>query len=125
LLPALGSERYEVLAWVMFQMAGVGPMFGQYNHFARFAPEKVPYAIDRYTRESSRLLQVTEHRLANRQFMGKEYSIADILLFPWMDSLVSSPPQLFEQAPRVREWMQRLWARPAVQRGMKVPQIER
>ena len=125
LLPALGSERYEVLAWAMFQMGGVGPMFGQYNHFARFAREKVPYAIDRYTRESARLLQVAERRLENRQFMGKEYSIADILLFPWMDSLVSSTPQLFEQAPRVQEWMQRLWARPAVQRGMKVPQIER
>lgn len=124
LLPAHGSDRYEVLAWAMFQMGSVGPMFGQYNHFVRFAPEKLPYAIDRYTRESTRLLQVLERHLQHREFMASEYSIADILLFPWMDSLATSTPQLFEKAPRVREWMQRLWERPAVQRGMKIPAIQ-
>ena len=121
LLPASGPERYDVLQWAMFQMGGVGPMFGQYNHFARFAPEKIPYAIERYTKESKRLLQVLERQLQTRIFVAREYSIADILLFPWVDSHAKNAPQLLEDAPRVRRWLEMLWARPAVQRGMQVP----
>jgi len=121
LLPASGPERYDVLQWAMFQMGGVGPMFGQYNHFARFAPEKIPYAIERYTKESKRLLQVLERQLQTRIFVAREYSIADILLFPWVDRHAKNAPQLLEDAPRVRRWLEMLWARPAVQRGMQVP----
>jgi len=121
LFPASGPERYDVLQWAMFQMGGVGPMFGQYNHFARFASEKIPYAIERYTKESKRLLQVLERQLQTRIFVASEYSIADILLFPWVDSHAKNAPQLLEDAPRVRRWLEMLWARPAVQRGMQVP----
>jgi GST-like protein len=121
LFPASGPQRYDVLQWVMFQMGGVGPMFGQYNHFARFASEKIPYAIERYTKESKRLLQVLERQLQTRIFVAREYSIADILLFPWVDSHAKNAPQLLEDAPRVRRWLEMLWARPAVERGMQVP----
>ena len=121
LFPASGPERYDVLQWAMFQMGGVGPMFGQYNHFARFASEKIPYAIERYTKESKRLLQVLERQLQTRIFVAREYSIADILLFPWVDSHAKNAPHLLEDAPRVRRWLEMLWARPAVQRGMQVP----
>ncbi len=121
-LPASGAERYDVMQWVMFQMGGVGPMFGQYNHFARFAPEKILYAIERYTKESKRLIQVLERQLQTRIFIAREYSIADIIMFPWVDSHAKNAPQLLEDAPRVRRWLETLWARPTVQRGMQVPE---
>ncbi len=123
LLPAAGADRYDVLQWAMFQMGGVGPMFGQFNHFARFAREKIPYAIERYTKESKRLLQVVERQLEKHTFVTRDYSIADILLFPWVDSHAKNAAQLFEDLPQVRRWLQMLWARPAVERGMKVPEI--
>ncbi len=122
LLPPSGPDRYDVLQWVMFQMGGVGPMFGQYNHFARFAAEKIPYAIERYTQESQRLLHVLDRRLEGRTFITREYSIADVLLFPWVASLAKYAPQLLEDTPQVRRWLDLLWSRPAVQRGMDVPQ---
>ena len=121
LLPASGADRYDVLQWVMFQMGGVGPMFGQYNHFARFAAEKIPYAIERYTKESKRLLQVIDRRLQDLTFIAREYSIADVIVFPWVDSLAKNAPQLLEDTPQVRRWLETLWARPAVQRGMNIP----
>ena len=121
LLPASGPERYDVLQWAMFQMGGVGPMFGQYNHFARFAVEKIPYAIERYAQESKRLLQVLDRRLQGHSFVAGEYSIADILLFPWIDSHAKNAPQLLEDTAQVRRWRESLWKRPAVQRGMDVP----
>jgi GST-like protein len=100
-------------------------MFGQYNHFARFASEKIPYAIERYTQESKRLLHVLDRRLQGRTFITGEYSIADVILFPWVDSLAKNAPQLLEDAAQVRRWLELLWARPAVQRGMAVPQASR
>jgi GSH-dependent disulfide-bond oxidoreductase len=121
LLPPSGPERYDVLQWVMFQMGGVGPMFGQYNHFARFARERISYAIERYTLESKRLLHVIDRRLQGSTFITREYSIADVLLFPWVDSHARNAPQLLEDTAQVRRWLDLLWARPAVQRGMKVP----
>jgi GST-like protein len=121
LLPASGAERYEVLQWVMFQMGGVGPMFGQYNHFARFAAEKIPYAIERYTQESKRLLQVIDRRLEGRTFIARDYSIADVIVFPWVDSLAKNAPQFLEDSAQVRRWLEMLWTRPAVRRGMSVP----
>ena len=122
LLPPSGPDRYDVLQWVMFQMGGVGPMFGQYNHFALFAPEKIPYAIERYTQESKRLLHVLDRRLEGRTFVTREYSIADVLLFPWVAGHAKRTPPLLEDTPQVRRWLDLLWSRPAVQRGMNVPQ---
>jgi GST-like protein len=124
LLPASGADRYEVLQWSMFQMGGVGPMFGQYNHFTRFAPEKIPYAVERYTKESRRLLEVLERQLQRHTFVTRDYSIADILLFPWVHSHAKNAASLLEDLPGVRRWLQMLWARPAVERGMKVPEIQ-
>jgi GST-like protein len=121
LLPPSGAERYEVLQWVMFQMGRVGPMFGQYNHFARFAAEKIPYAIERYTQESKRLLQVIDRRLEGRTFIARDYSIADVIVFPWVDSLAKNAPQFLEDSAQVRRWLEMLWTRPAVRRGMSVP----
>src|SRR6202171_6085974 len=112
LLPPSGAERYDVLQWVMFQMGGVGPMFGQYNHFTRFARERIPYAIERYTEESKRLLRVIDRRLQGSTFITREYSIADVLLFPWVDSHARNAPQLLEDTPQVRRWLELLWARP-------------
>jgi GSH-dependent disulfide-bond oxidoreductase len=122
LLPPSGADRYDVLQWVMFQMGGVGPMFGQYNHFARFARERIPYAIDRYTQESKRLFHVMDRRLKESPFIAREYSIADVLLFPWVESHAKNAPQLLEDTAEVRRWRDVLWARPAVRRGMNVPQ---
>jgi GST-like protein len=96
-------------------------MFGQYNHFARFAAEKIPYAIERYTKESKRLLKVIDRRLQDLTFIARDYSIADVIVFPWVDSLAKNAPQLLEDSPHVRRWLETLWARPAVQRGMNVP----
>jgi GST-like protein len=102
-------------------MGGVGPMFGQYNHFARFAAQKIPYAIERYTKEAKRLLHVIDPRLQELTFIARDYSIADVLLFPWVDSLAKNAPQLLEETPSVRRWLETLWSRPAVRRGMNVP----
>ena len=79
--------RYETLQWLMFQMGGVGPMFGQAGHFLRYAPEKIPYAIERYTNEAKRLCRVLDGRLADRAFVAGEYSIADMAIFPWVHVL--------------------------------------
>ncbi len=85
LIPADPAARYVCLQWLMFQMGGVGPMFGQYNHFAAYAPEKLPYAIERYTNEVARLHRVLEKRLEQSPYLaGEEYSIADIATFPWL-----------------------------------------
>lgn len=86
-LPKETKSRYQVMEWLMFQMASVGPMFGQFNHFNRFAPEKVPYAIARYEQETLRLYGVLDGQLADRPYIaGENYSIADIALYPWVAS---------------------------------------
>jgi GSH-dependent disulfide-bond oxidoreductase len=117
LLAKSGADRYAALEWVFFQNAGVGPMMGQLGHFARFAKEKVPYAIDRYTEETRRLLRVLDGRLAKVQFLASEYSIADITTFPW----VRNAPMLgieLEPYPNVARWIAEIEARPAVKRGL-------
>jgi GST-like protein len=120
LLAPSGAARYEALQWLMFQMSAVGPMFGQYFHFALVAPEKVPYAIDRYTKESLRILGVLDGHLAGRPFLAGEYTIADVCTYPWVAGLLD---RFFKAAMlrHVRAWLDRVGARPAVQRGMKVP----
>jgi GST-like protein len=109
------------MEWLMFQMASVGPMFGQFNHFNRFAPEKVPYAIARYEQETLRLYGVLDRQLADRPYIaGRDYSIADIALYPWVASYEFMGLSL-EKHPHLKRWVELLQQRPAVQRGMAVP----
>ncbi len=119
-LPAEGQDRYRVLQWLMFQMGGFGPMLGQAHHFLRFAPEPVPYAIERYSKEAARLYAVLDGELAGRDYIADEYSIADISLYPWAARHEWQRIELADY-PNVCRWFDRLSARPAVQRGMTVP----
>ncbi len=120
LIPADPARRYTCLQWLMFQMGGVGPMFGQYNHFANYAVDKLPYAIERYTNEVKRLHRVLETRLGEAPYLaGEEYSMADIATFPW----VRNPDRRgisFDDYPHIRRWHDAIAARPAVQRGVAV-----
>ncbi len=119
-LPASDRARFEVLQWLMFQMGGVGPMLGQAHHFRIYAPEKVPYAIDRYTNEARRLYGVIERQLATHRFIaGEEYTIADIAIFPWLRSWQNQGVVL-EDYPHLKAWFDGIAARPAVQRGVQV-----
>ena len=113
-------ERYEVLQWVMFQMGGVGPMLGQNHHFRQYAPEKLPYAIDRYTNEAKRLYGVIDRRLASSPWLGgDEYSIADIATWPWLRNWKNQGIDLADY-PHLSKWFRAIEERPAVQRGVKV-----
>jgi GST-like protein len=105
----------------MFQMGGVGPMFGQTHHFLRAAKEVVPYAIERYSKETRRLYGVLNGRLADRAYLAGEYSIADIATYPWVARYEWHKTDLAE-FPAVKRWFDAISARPAVQKGMKVPQ---
>jgi GST-like protein len=120
LVPRDPIGRYLCLQWLMFQMGGVGPMFGQWNHFASYAAEKLPYAIERYTNEVKRLHRVLEKRLAEAPYLaGEEYSIADIATFPW----VRNPDRRgidIAEFPSVKRWLETIAARPAVQKGVEV-----
>ncbi len=120
LMPEAAADRYGCLQWLMFQMGGVGPMFGQYNHFANYAPEKLPYAIERYTNEVARLHRVLEARLSEAEWLaGGAYSIADIATFPWVRSPERRGIDLAAY-PGVKRWHDAIAARPAVQRGVAV-----
>ncbi|MBB3568148.1 glutathione S-transferase C-terminal domain-containing protein [Rhizobium sp. BK491] len=129
LIPSDAARRYETLEWVFFQMAGVGPMFGQFGHFFKFAAEKVAnnsYPVERYRDEAKRLLGVLESRLQGREWiMGDEYTIADITTFPWVrgvDVFYGGREVLeFESFPWVMAWLDRALARPASQRGLSIP----
>jgi GST-like protein len=119
-LPAGTAAKYEVLQWLMFQMGGVGPMLGQAHHFRIYAPEKIPYAIDRYTNEARRLYGVMNKRLAkSRYFGGAEYSVADIAVYPWLRSWKNQGID-WNDHPHLRGWFDEIGARPAVQRGCEV-----
>jgi GST-like protein len=115
-LPGEEPARSHTLSWVMFQMASVGPMFGQYYHFKHSAPETLPYAVTRYQKEAERLYGVMERRLAEAEFLAGEFSIADMLTYPWVNQ-----PQGFEvdpeAHPNVMRWIRTIAARPAIQRG--------
>ena len=116
-LPADARARIEVLEWLFWQMAGLGPMTGQYGHFSVYAPEPVPYAIDRYTKEALRLLGVLDRRLAGRGFIaGDDYSIADMAAYPWINVYDRAPLDL-APFPEVRRWQAAIAARPATQRA--------
>ena len=120
LVPTEMHKRYEVIQWLMFQMGGVGPMFGQAHHFIHSAPEKVPYGIDRYSKETRRLYAVMNKRLDGNEYLAGEYSIADIATYPWVARYVRHQVKL-EEFPNVKRWFDAISARPAVQRGMAVP----
>jgi GST-like protein len=123
LIPADAAGRYTCLQWLMFQMGGVGPMFGQYNHFGVYAPEKIPYAIERYLNESNRLLRVLDKRLSEAAYLaGAEYSIADIATYPWVHSMVRREILSLDATPGVARWYEALRERPGVQRGMALMQ---
>jgi glutathione S-transferase/GST-like protein len=121
LLPHDPKGRSRVIQWLMFQMSGVGPMMGQANVFLRYAPEKIPYAIDRYQREVRRLFGVLEAQLALHEYVaGNDYSIADIAHWSWIHGHEWSGVSL-DDLPHLAKWLERVAARPAVQRGRAVP----
>lgn len=129
LIPADATGRYETIQWVFFQMAGIGPMFGQFGHFYKFAADKVAnnsYPVERYRDESKRLLGVLESRLQGRQWiMGDEYTIADITTFPWLRGadIFYGGREVLEYAkfPAVMDWLQRCIDRPASEKGLNIP----
>jgi len=113
-------EKYDVLQWLMLQMGGVGPMLGQAHHFRIYAPEKVPYGIERYSKEAQRIYGVLNTRLAESKFLGSNsYSIADIATWPWIASHANQGVDL-KDFPHVLRWFDQIAARPAVQRGIKL-----
>jgi len=118
-LPAAGAARYEVLQWLFWQMGGLGPMAGQAHHFRQYAPEPIPYGIERYTREVSRLYGVLDRRLADRGFVAGDYSIADMAIFPWVAPW-EKQGQVLADFPNLARWFAEVAARPAVDRGRRV-----
>ncbi|MCH9671247.1 MAG: glutathione S-transferase N-terminal domain-containing protein [Gammaproteobacteria bacterium] len=119
-LPTDTAARYDVIQWLMFQMGGVGPIFGQVHHFLRAAKEKVPYGIQRYGTECRRLYGVLNTRLEGRQYLAGELSIADFATLPWVSRYDWQEVDLGEY-PNVQRWFNELMARPAVARGMELP----
>ena len=118
--PQSPREKYKVLQWLMFQMGGVGPMLGQAHHFRKYAPEKISYAIDRYTNEAARLYGVMDRHLADTEyFAGDEYTIADIAIFPWLVSH-DDQGQSMDDFPNLGRWYEGVKNRPAVQRALEV-----
>lgn len=112
--------RYLILQWLMFQMGGVGPMFGQAHHFLKFSPGKAPYAEERYAKETRRLYGVLDTRLQAAPYLAGDYSIADIATYPWVARCEWHCVDLAD-FPQVKNWFERLGARPGVQKGMAVP----
>jgi GSH-dependent disulfide-bond oxidoreductase len=120
LMPSEITARYRVIEWLMFQMANVGPMLGQAGHFLRAAPEKIPYAIERYTNESRRIFNVIDKRLGESEYLAGEYSIADIATFPWVRVIQRQPPEELASRPNLKRWLDAISERPAVKRGLAV-----
>ena len=119
-MPESVRAKYDVLQWLMFQMGGVGPMLGQAHHFRIYAPEKLPYAVDRYTNEAKRLYSVMNKRLGHCRYIGgPDYSIADIAVFPWLRSWKNQGID-WNDHPHLKGWFDEVAARPAVQRGCEV-----
>jgi GSH-dependent disulfide-bond oxidoreductase len=120
LLPPDIRDRWQVMQWVMFQMGHIGPMLGQAHHFLGYAPEKIQYAVDRYSKEANRLYGVLDRRLGEKEWVAcDEYTIADIAIMPWLRSYKNQGVEM-EEYPNVKRWFDRVNARPAVQRGLAV-----
>lgn len=124
LMPKDMRGRYNVMQWLMFQMASVGPMLGQANHFRTYAPEKIPYAIDRYTNETKRIYGVIDRRLKEAPYIAGDYTIADIAIFPWLRSYERQGLKL-EDFPNLHRWYKAIDARPAVQKGLQLQKERR
>ena len=120
LMPTETKARFNVLQWLMFQMGSVGPMFGQLNHFKKFAPEKSPYAINRYETETLRLYGVLDKQLQSQEYVCGDYSIADIAIYPWV-AVYNFQGLTLDEHPNLKRWTAAIAQRPAVQRGMAVP----
>jgi len=123
-LPTELRGRLDVLQWLMWQMGGLGPMLGQNGHFLLYAPEKIPYAIDRYMREAKRLYGVLDARLADREHIAGDYSIADMACFPWIMTHKAQGLTL-DEFPNVKRWYAALRARPKLQAGLALGKEER
>jgi glutathione S-transferase len=121
LLPADVRGRSLVIQWLMFQMGGIGPMMGQANVFFRYAPEKIPFAIDRYHRECRRLFEVLDKQLSKGPYLAGDYSIADIATWSWVHTYPWSGVEI-DGLDHLRRWLDQIGSRPAVQRGREVPQ---
>jgi len=119
-LPTEAKARSRVIQWLMFQMGGVGPMMGQANVFYRYAPEKIPFAIERYQREGSRLFGVLDGHLAQHEYLAGDYSIADMATYPWVAIHDWSGIEI-TPFPHLTRWLHAIAERPAVQRGIEVP----
>jgi GST-like protein len=122
--PADERQRTEVDQWLFWQMGGLGPMAGQAHHFRQYAPEKIQYGIDRYTNEVNRLYGVMNKRLADREYLAGEYSIADMASFPWVRPYRNQGQDL-EEFPNLKRWFEAIAARPAVQKAVEVGQDHR
>ncbi len=120
MLPTAEKERFQVLSWLMLQMGSVGPMLGQLNHFKKYAPQKIPYAIERYEKETLRLYSVLNEQLAKGEFICGEYSIADIATYPWI-AIYKSQGLNLDSYPNLKRWVETMQQRPAVEKGMAVP----
>jgi len=119
-LPKSVRGKYEALQWLMFQMGGVGPMLGQAHHFRKYAPEKIAYALDRYTNEANRLYGVMDRQLATNDYIaGREYTVADMAIWPWVRSWENQGVDI-DSYPNVKAWFEAIGNRPAVQRGITV-----
>ncbi len=118
-MPAEGPGRVEVLQWLNWQMGGLGPMLGQNHHFAIYAPEKIPYAIERYVKETARLYGVLNQRLRDREFVAGDYSIADMACYPWITGYERQGQDLGD-FPHLKRWFETIQARPAVQAAYKI-----
>ena len=120
LLPNDQKGKYQVIEWLMLQMGSVGPMVGQLNHFKKYAPEKIPYAIERYEKETIRLYGVLDKQLSDNQYICGEYSIADIATYPWV-AIYEMQGLTLDNHPHLKRWVETLQQRPAVQKGMSIP----
>lgn len=116
LIPAEVRGRADVLQWLFWQMGGLGPMAGQNHHFSRYAPEKIPYAINRYVNETGRLYAVLNKQLGDREFVAGDYSIADIAIYPWIVPY-EAQGQALEDFPHLKRWFEAIQARPATIRA--------
>lgn len=115
-LPSDLRQRVEVMQWLFWQMGGLGPMLGQNHHFGQYAPEKIPYAINRYVKETERLYGVLNERLSDRDFVAGDYSIADMAAYPWIVPYERQQQDL-NNFPHVKRWFEAIQSRPAVQRA--------
>ncbi|GES86039.1 glutathione S-transferase [Rhizophagus clarus] len=122
LLPKDPDSRSQVIQWIMFQMGGIGPMQGQAGHFNNYAPEEIPYAIKRYTEETKRLYSVLNNALEGKEYLvDNKFTLADAISFPWVRAHFLTGISSIDEFPNLKTWIERIYARPAVKKGLNVP----